>query len=94
MARFTGWFAGLMVAVYITFETPLSGMSMNPARTVGSAVYAGIWTGWWLYFLAPLLGMLAAAELLGRQTGVHERMCAKLCHDVRVKCIFCGNPGE
>lgn len=94
VARFTGWFAGLMVAVYITFETPLSGMSMNPARTVGSAVYAGIWTGWWLYFLAPLLGMLAAAELVGRQTGVHERMCAKLCHDPRVRCIFCGHPGE
>src|SRR5262245_41673553 len=35
LARFTGCYAGAMVALYITFETPLSGMSMNPARTVG-----------------------------------------------------------
>ena len=38
--RFTGLCAGALVASYIVFEAPLSGMSMNAARTVGSAVYA------------------------------------------------------
>ena len=38
LARHTGVFAGALVALYITFEAPLSGMSMNPARTFGSAV--------------------------------------------------------
>jgi len=93
LARFTGCFAGLMVALYITVEAPYSGMSMNPARTVGSAAFAGVWTGWWLYFLAPLLGMLLAAELVRHRKDVRERVCAKFCHDDRVKCIFCGNPG-
>jgi aquaporin Z len=44
LARFTGCFAGLLVALYITFEAPLSGMSMNPARTFASALPSGIWT--------------------------------------------------
>jgi aquaporin Z len=93
LARFTGCFTSMLVALYITFESPLSGMSMNPARTVGSAVFAGIWTGWWLYFLAPLLGMLGAAELMRHSGAVKERVCAKLYHDERVPCIFCGHPG-
>lgn len=93
LARFTGCFAGLMVALYITFEAPYSGMSMNPARTVGSAAFAGVWTGWWLYFLAPLLGMLLAAELVRNSKDVRQQVCAKLYHDLRVKCIFCGHPG-
>src|SRR5207247_6215460 len=38
LARFTGLFAGTLVFLYITFEAPLSGMSMNPARTAASAV--------------------------------------------------------
>jgi aquaporin Z len=94
LARFTGLFAGLMVALYITFETPLSGMSMNPARTVGSAVFARVWTGWWLYFVAPAAGMLLAAELVRKSRGVREQMCAKLYHDAGVRCIFCGHPGQ
>lgn len=87
LARFTGLVASVLVATYIALEAPLSGMSMNPARTVGSAVYAGVWTGWWLYFVAPLAGMLLAAEFL---VGRRGEGCAKLCHDLRVRCIFCG----
>jgi aquaporin Z len=34
LARYTPLFAGVLVAIYITLEAPLSGMSMNPARTV------------------------------------------------------------
>lgn len=91
LARFTGLFTSLLVATYIALEAPLSGMSMNPARTVGSAVFANVWTGWWLYFTAPLLGMLLAAEFLVARRG---EGCAKLCHDLRVRCIFCGHEGS
>ncbi|MEP6688494.1 MAG: aquaporin, partial [Gemmatimonadales bacterium] len=62
-ARFTGLFAGLLVATFILVEAPLSGMSMNPARTVGSGFWAHDWTAAWVYFTAPPLGMLLAAEL-------------------------------
>ena len=51
--------AGALVALYIIFEAPLSGMSMNPARTVASALPAHVWTDAWIYFLAPPLGMLS-----------------------------------
>ncbi len=87
-ARLTGLFAGLLVATYISVEAPLSGMSMNPARTLGSAVHAGQWTALWVYFTAPPLGMLAAAEVYLRLPGAREVWCAKLHHDNEKRCIF------
>jgi len=86
--RFTGLCAGFLVATYITLEAPLSGMSMNPARTFGSALSAQIWTALWLYFLAPPLGMLLAAELYARWHGAHRVLCAKLHHHNTRRCIF------
>ncbi len=90
LARHTGIFAGLLVASFITFENPLSGMSINPARTFGSAVNARLWTGLWLYFLAPPLGMALAAELYRRGSRA-PLLCAKLHHQNEERCIFrCG----
>ena len=88
----TGLCAGLLVTLYITFEAPISGMSMNPARTFASAVPARHWTDLWIYFTAPVAGMLAAAELYVRIRG--NVGCAKLHHDNRKRCIFCGKPPE
>jgi aquaporin Z len=88
-ARWTGLCAGIMVALFITFEGPLSGMSMNPARTLGSALFARDWTALWIYFLAPPTGMLAAAELYLRQRGSEAVFCAKLHHQNGKRCIFC-----
>ena len=51
------------MAIYIALEAPFSGMSMNPARTFGSALPPMIWDGLWVYLTAPPLGMLFAAEL-------------------------------
>jgi len=88
-ARFTGVFAGLLVATFITIEAPLSGMSMNPARTVGSGFWAHDWTAVWVYFTAPPLGMLLAAELYLRRCGRDRIFCAKLHHQNGKRCIFC-----
>ena len=94
LARYTGLFAGALVATYITFESPISGMSMNPARTFGSAFSAHVWTSLWIYFSAPLLGMLLAAELYVRIRGASAVICAKLHHQNRQRCIFrCGYAG-
>jgi aquaporin Z len=91
VARYTGLFAGVLVATYITLEAPLSGMSMNPARTFGSALVSQLWTALWIYFIAPPLGMLAAAELYRWQRGVQAVICAKFHHHNRKRCIFrCG----
>ncbi len=93
LARFTGLFAGVLVATYITLEAPLSGMSMNPARTLGSALPAHDWTALWIYFTAPPLGMLLAAEAYLRVQGAQRIFCAKLHHQNTKRCIFCGDPG-
>lgn len=94
VARFTGLAAGALVGLYILVEEPLSGMSMNPARTLASALPSGTWTALWVYLTAPPLGMLAAAEvyrLAGRAGAAAAVRCAKLNHDPRARCIFrCG----
>jgi len=91
LAAFTGLFAGILVATYITIEAPLSGMSMNPARTFGSALPAHMWKDWWIYFSAPPLGMLAAAGIYIKLVGAHKVICAKLHHGAGERCIFkCG----
>ena len=90
LRKYTGCAAALMVALFITLAAPCSGMSINPARTLASAIPSQIWTGFWVYLLAPPLGMLAAAELHRWQSGGVLRHCAKLCHDNRTCCIHCG----
>jgi len=87
LARFTGLFAGACVAAFITFEAPISGMSMNPARTFGSAVFPQLWDSLWIYFLAPPLGMFAASAVYLRVMRVVG--CAKLHHQNKLRCIFC-----
>jgi aquaporin Z len=89
LSRFTGLCAGALVALYITLEAPISGMSMNPARTLASALPAQVWTSLWIYFTAPPLGMLLAAQLYLIQKGRDSVSCAKLHHDNTRRCIFC-----
>jgi len=91
VARFTGVFAGALVATFITLEAPLSGMSMNPARTLGSALPGRVWDALWIYFTAPPLGMLLASEFYVRTRGLGAVVCAKLHHHNSKRCIFnCG----
>ncbi len=91
LARYTGLFAGALVATHIIVEAPLSGMSMNPARSLGSAVPPQLWEFLWIYFTAPPLAMLLAAEIYVRLRGIPEVICAKLHHHNDKRCIFrCG----
>ena len=86
IARYTGLFAGVLVATYITLEAPFSGMSMNPARTFSSAFVGHLWTGLWIYFTAPVLAMQLAATIYLRSNGVVY--CAKYHHYNNQRCIF------
>jgi aquaporin Z len=93
--QYTGLFAGILIATYITLEAPLSGMSMNPARTMASAIPAQNWTALWVYFTAPLFGMLLASEVYVRWKGQQAVRCAKLHHQNDKRCIFrCGYPAQ
>ena len=88
VAPYTPYFVGLLYAVIITFETPLSGMSMNPARTFGPAAYARYWHAVWIYFVAPTLGMLLAAAVFLRARHGRLPYCAKLHPGNNKRCIF------
>jgi aquaporin Z len=89
LAPYTGIFAGFLVLLYVTFESPISGFGMNPARTLASAIPSGIWTDIWIYILAPVLGMLLASDLYVRVLGSHKVFCAKLQHHNHYRCIHC-----
>lgn len=61
---------------------------MNPARTFASAVPAALWDAPWLYFTAPPLGMLLAAETYLQLGKTKPVLCAKLYHENGKRCIF------
>ncbi len=91
LTKYTGAMAGIMLAIFIAIEAPISGMSINPARSFASAFSSNIWTEFWIYLIAPPVGMLLAAQLYISTKGKKSIICAKLNHDNNVRCIFnCG----
>jgi aquaporin Z len=89
--RYTPLTTGVLLALFILFESPISGTSLNPARSFGPALVAGLWRFLWIYFVAPPIGALAASLFYARGLG-RPVYCAKLCHPpTRYRCIFrCG----
>ncbi|MGC8553105.1 MAG: MIP/aquaporin family protein [Phycisphaerae bacterium] len=80
LAPRTGLVCGVLIALFVIFESPLSGFSMNPARTFGSAVVANVWQAWWIYFTAPILGMLMGVETHKQIVEDHRVLCLRLNH--------------
>ena len=66
LEKFVAPMTGFLIALYLIVETPYSGMSLNPARSFGSALAANEWRYLWIYFVAPPLAMLLAAEIFLR----------------------------
>ena len=97
--HYSGWnlgmsygFGSMLVALFISVAAPISGMSINPARTFGSALWAHSWSGFWIYLSAPLFGMLASTELQLRLVKRDSsRLCGKVNHDETIDCfVRCG----
>jgi aquaporin Z len=88
LSRFTPLFVALLTVLYFAFSSSIAGFSVNPARSFSSALFAWIWQGIWIYFLAPCLGMLTAAALYVRRMGLDQVYCAKVFHDRRSICPF------
>lgn len=84
-AQQIGAMAAIAVGSYIALAgligAPVSGASMNPARSLGPALVLGDWTAWWAYLAGPLLGALAAVGfayiLRGRGGGVFGKRAAQ-----------------
>jgi glycerol uptake facilitator-like aquaporin len=64
--RAAGGFAALAVGFTVGFCAlmggPLTGASMNPARSLGPALVGGLWRAHWVYWLSPISAMLVAAR--------------------------------
>ncbi len=58
LRAFTPAIFPVLYALMVFLEAPVSGTSTNPARSLGPAVIADYWHGWWVYWLGPLLGTL------------------------------------
>jgi aquaporin Z len=54
---FTPLLFPFLYALMVWLEAPISGTSTNPARSFGPSVVSGVWSGWWIYFIGPLIGM-------------------------------------
>ena len=50
----------ILYAVMVYAESPISGTSTNPARSLGPAVISGHWEGWWIYWVGPVIGSVVA----------------------------------
>jgi aquaporin Z len=88
-ARRTPYFAGLLVAFFVFVEAPISGTSLNPARSFAPALLTGTTRDQWLYLIAPLIGSLIAVNLVGFIfKSSKDAGCAKLFHTERYRCIF------
>ena len=88
-AKYTGVIAGIFVMSYVILSGPISGFSINPTRTIASAVPSGVYTSFWIYMTAPFLGMFSASAFYKAIGG--RAICAKINHDDNYACIFnCG----
>ena len=91
VASRTGLIAGSLVVLLVTIEAPISGTSVNPARSAAPALFVPLVRDQWLYVVGPLGGALLAAVAYRNQVGA-STVCAKLYHTARYQCAFdsCG----
>ena len=93
LASYTGVAAGALVALLVTIEAPLTGTSLNPARSFAPALMTGRLDVIWIYLVAPPTGaLLAAAAWRGRWGARQAFICAKLYHAGSSPCQFPGCP--
>ena len=78
LRRYTPFVIPFLYAVMVPLEAHISGTSTNPARSFGPALISGRWDGWWIYWVGPILGTLAAILIC---SSISQRIeVAKLYH--------------
>ncbi|HEY5016737.1 MAG TPA: aquaporin, partial [Streptosporangiaceae bacterium] len=64
---------GSTVALLGLFASPISGASMNPARTLGPDIVGANFTGWWVYVFGDLIGAAIAVAIIGAVRGMPDK---------------------
>jgi len=64
---------GSTVALLGLFASPISGASMNPARTLGPDIVGNDYTGWWIYIVGPVIGAAIAVVIITAVRGVPDK---------------------
>jgi aquaporin Z len=101
-AQQLGPIAAIGVGAYIAlaglWASPVSGASMNPARSLGPALVLGDWTSWWAYLAGPVIGGVVAVGiafiLRGRGGGLSGTQAAMGTLGTRWRPGPIGNPSS
>jgi aquaporin Z len=90
LMRWTPLMTWILVALMVWLEAPISGTSLNPARSFGPALISWFWRDQWLYYLAPPIGALLAVGLfrLLAMVGIDDVLTAKMFHVPHYRCVF------
>jgi aquaporin Z len=80
LKKYTRVIAAFLVCSFVIVAGPVSGFSMNPARSFASAFPANIYTAFWIYMLVPFAGMLAAAEFFLGIQSIKRKCKLKVVH--------------
>lgn len=85
LAARTGLIVGGFVVVLVTVESPISGTSVNPARSIAPALLVPTLRDQWIYLAGPVAGALLAVAAYRRRWG-GTTVCAKLYHTAAYRC--------
>ena len=77
-ARYTGLCVFLFLIIFVPLEAPLTGTSINPARSIGPAIYANNYTDLAIYIFGPLMGA-TAGSFIARYILNHQPKCKRVC---------------
>jgi aquaporin Z len=89
LMRWTPLMTWILVAMMVWLEAPISGTSLNTARSFGPALVAGVWHAQWIYAVAPPLGGVVGLLLfrLTMRAG-REVLTGKLFHAPNYRTVF------
>jgi len=89
LMRWTPLMVWILVAVMVWLEAPISGTSLNPARSFGPALVSWFWNYHWLYWVAPPLGaLLAVGAFRLLPMGKRDVLTGKLFHVPHYRSVF------
>jgi aquaporin Z len=89
LMQWTPLMTWLLMTIMVWLGSPISGTSVNPARSFGPALVTWFWQDQWIYCLAPILGSLMAVGVFRQLSrGRRSILTGKLFHVPNYRCIF------